>query len=67
MYTLFFHLFVARIDIAGGWTDTPPQAYEWGGVVVTLAIKINNEVYDACKDISTQLLNHIICVCLETD
>lgn len=35
---------VARIDIAGGWTDTPPQAYEWGGVVVTLAIKINNKV-----------------------
>lgn len=39
---------VARIDIAGGWTDTPPQAYEWGGVVVTLAIKINNEVISTC-------------------
>ena len=36
--------FVARIDIAGGWTDTPPQAYEWGGNVVTLAIKIDDEV-----------------------
>lgn len=33
----------ARIDMSGGWTDTPPQAYEWGGVVVTLALKINNE------------------------
>ena len=37
-------LFEARVDIAGGWTDTPPQAYEQGGAVVTLAIKINNEV-----------------------
>ena len=37
-------LFEARVDIAGGWTDTPPQAYEQGGAVVTLAIKINDEV-----------------------
>lgn len=34
----------SRIDLAGGWTDTPPQAYEWGGVVTTLALIINNEV-----------------------
>lgn len=33
----------ARVDLAGAWTDTPPQAYEWGGVVVTLAITVNNE------------------------
>ena len=41
-------LCIARIDIAGGWTDTPPQAYEWGGKVVTLAIKINDEVSSLC-------------------
>ena len=34
----------ARIDIAGGWTDTPPQAYEWGGVVTTLSLTLNGQV-----------------------
>ena len=34
----------SRVDLAGGWTDTPPLAYEWGGAVVTLALKINNKV-----------------------
>jgi len=28
-----FPLPPVRIDMAGGWTDTPPQAYEWGGAV----------------------------------
>eukprot|EP01046_Picozoa_sp_COSAG06_P086726 COSAG06_NODE_33295_length_492_cov_0.880407_1_plen_72_part_10 len=27
----------ARIDLAGGWTDTPPVSYEYGGVVVKYA------------------------------
>ena len=34
----------ARVDLAGGWTDTPPQAYEWGGVVTTLSLTLNGEV-----------------------
>ena len=34
----------ARVDISGGWTDTPPQSYEWGGVVVTLALTVDGEV-----------------------
>ncbi|RUS23065.1 ribosomal protein S5 domain 2-type protein [Endogone sp. FLAS-F59071] len=29
----------ARIDFAGGWTDTPPITYEHGGKVVNIAIK----------------------------
>lgn len=33
-----------RVDLAGGWSDTPPIAYEWGGAVVTLALTINNDV-----------------------
>ena len=37
-------LSLARVDMAGGWTDTPPQAYEFGGSVVTLALTINNGV-----------------------
>lgn len=40
----------ARVDLAGGWTDTPPQAYEWGGAVVTLALTINNEVRSVCDE-----------------
>ena len=36
--------FSARIDIAGGWSDTPPQAYENGGKVCTLAIKLKGKV-----------------------
>ena len=34
----------ARIDLAGGWSDTPPQSFEWGGSVTTLAITVNGEV-----------------------
>lgn len=34
----------ARVDLAGGWTDTPPQAYEWGGVVTTLSLTVRDEV-----------------------
>ena len=36
--------YVARIDLAGAWTDTPPQAYEFGGLVSTVAIKISGKV-----------------------
>jgi len=31
----------ARIDLAGGWTDTPPVSYEFGGTVVNAAIKVD--------------------------
>ncbi|EGD80832.1 hypothetical protein PTSG_11727 [Salpingoeca rosetta] len=33
----------SRIDIAGGWSDTPPVTYEHGGAVVNAAITINGE------------------------
>ncbi|KAG0723301.1 L-fucose kinase [Chionoecetes opilio] len=33
----------ARLDLAGGWTDTPPICYEQGGAVLNIAIKINNK------------------------
>lgn len=39
----------ARVDLAGGWTDTPPQAYEWGGVVTTLSLNINGKVCVPCR------------------
>ena len=37
-----------RVDLAGGWSDTPPIAYEFGGAVVTLSLKLNNEVMCVC-------------------
>lgn len=32
-----------RIDIAGGWTDTPPFCLMEGGIVVNLAIELNGQ------------------------
>ena len=31
----------ARIDLAGGWSDTPPITFEHGGVVVNMAVKLD--------------------------
>lgn len=33
----------ARIDLAGGWSDTPPLTYEHGGVVVNAAVLIDEQ------------------------
>ncbi|XP_052231243.1 L-fucose kinase-like isoform X2 [Dreissena polymorpha] len=33
----------ARIDIAGGWSDTPPITYEHGGAVVTAALLVQGK------------------------
>jgi hypothetical protein len=33
----------ARIDIAGGWTDTPPFSLFTGGNVVNLAVELNGQ------------------------
>lgn len=33
----------ARIDLAGGWSDTPPYCIENGGSVVNIAININGQ------------------------
>ena len=32
-----------RIDIAGGWTDTPPHCFFEGGCVVNIAIELNGQ------------------------
>ena len=34
----------ARIDVAGGWSDTPPITYEFGGAVLNIAIKVDGQV-----------------------
>lgn len=33
----------ARIDLAGGWTDTPPISYEAGGSVLNVAVTVSEE------------------------
>lgn len=33
----------ARIDLAGGWTDTPPISYETGGSVLNAAVTVSGE------------------------
>ena len=35
----------ARLDLSGGWTDTPPICYELGGRVVDLAIQVSYKVF----------------------
>jgi len=32
-----------RLDLAGGWTDTPPQCFFGGGKVLNLAVEINGQ------------------------
>lgn len=32
-----------RLDLAGGWTDTPPYCFLYGGKVVNLAVELNNQ------------------------
>ncbi|XP_069882365.1 L-fucose kinase [Dipodomys merriami] len=39
----------ARVDFSGGWSDTPPIAYEFGGAVVGLAVRV-----DGCRPIGAR-------------
>ncbi|HEY5791654.1 MAG TPA: bifunctional fucokinase/fucose-1-phosphate guanylyltransferase, partial [Chthoniobacterales bacterium] len=33
----------ARLDLAGGWTDTPPYCIKFGGAVVNVAVNLNGQ------------------------
>uniref|UniRef100_A0A3B4BVQ5 L-fucokinase domain-containing protein n=1 Tax=Pygocentrus nattereri TaxID=42514 RepID=A0A3B4BVQ5_PYGNA len=33
----------ARLDLSGGWSDTPPIAFEHGGVVVNVAVRVDGK------------------------
>ncbi|MGB2614279.1 MAG: L-fucokinase [Phycisphaerae bacterium] len=33
----------ARLDLGGGWTDTPPYALEYGGSVINAAVDLNGQ------------------------
>ncbi|XP_012586129.1 PREDICTED: L-fucose kinase [Condylura cristata] len=39
----------ARVDFSGGWSDTPPLAYELGGAVLGLAVRV-----DGCRPIGAR-------------
>ena len=39
----------ARLDLAGGWTDTPPICYEMGGKVVDLALTVDGKKPIGCQ------------------
>ena len=43
----------ARIDISGGWSDTPPITYEHGGAVLNAAIRLDDKV---CMLVVAQVL-----------
>ena len=47
---------LARVDIAGTWSDTPPICYEHGGSVITAGVKIDSKV---CKHILGKLYINI--------
>jgi len=32
-----------RLDLAGGWTDTPPYCFQFGGQVVNIAVDLNGQ------------------------
>ena len=40
----------ARIDLGGGWSDTPPFCLDWGGTVLNVAVLLNG-----CNSIRTAL------------
>eukprot|EP01113_Clastostelium_recurvatum_P026316 TRINITY_DN3158_c0_g1_i5.p1 TRINITY_DN3158_c0_g1~~TRINITY_DN3158_c0_g1_i5.p1 ORF type:complete len:896 (+),score=116.44 TRINITY_DN3158_c0_g1_i5:2-2689(+) len=48
----------ARIDLAGGWTDTPPITYEHGGCVTNMAIQIDGKcpIKAKCRKISQPII-----------
>ncbi|MCJ7544460.1 MAG: hypothetical protein MUP47_07855, partial [Phycisphaerae bacterium] len=33
----------ARLDLGGGWTDTPPYSLEYGGCVINAAVNLNGQ------------------------
>jgi fucokinase len=33
----------ARVDFGGGWSDTPPFCFDWGGTVLNCALEIEGE------------------------
>ncbi|KFP19644.1 L-fucose kinase, partial [Egretta garzetta] len=42
----------ARLDLSGGWSDTPPITYEHGGAVVDVAVLVDGAVVElVCREL----------------
>lgn len=39
----------ARVDLAGGWSDTPPLCYEFGGAVTGMAVLVDDHKPLSCR------------------
>jgi galactokinase/mevalonate kinase-like predicted kinase/tetratricopeptide (TPR) repeat protein len=54
----------ARIDLAGGWSDTPPISFEYGGAVACLAVLVDGKrpLRAQCK-----VVGGMTGVCLRTE
>ncbi|XP_071959092.1 L-fucose kinase-like [Antedon mediterranea] len=52
----------ARIDISGGWSDTPPITYESGGAVIDAAIQLDGKrpIGAKCKKIHTPHISLVL-------
>ena len=50
-----------RIDLAGGWTDTPPYSLERGGKVLNMAVSVNGSypIEVTARQISNRLIRLI--------
>lgn len=48
----------ARIELAGGWTDTPPYTLEFGGQVTNTAINLNGQppIHCYCRILEEQVI-----------
>ena len=58
----------ARLDIGGGWTDTPPHSLEFGGCVVNVAVDLDGHPpILACAKLIDQPLIRIKSIDLETE
>lgn len=57
----------ARIDVFGGWTDTPPICYEMGGSVINLAVLVDSEKPVRAKARRLQNRPHVVLTLLHGD
>lgn len=51
----------ARIDLGGGWSDTPPFCFDWGGVVLNIAVELDGRypVETTVRRVSEPVLRYI--------
>ena len=53
-----------RIDLGGGWSDTPPFCLDWGGTVLNIAVTING-AYPI--EVHLRRLHRLVCRCISEE